>query len=497
MTAAVFLAFGLALAGAEPGWSPGPAIEPGGVGLTWFEERVDADHPCCERRFRVVDGDLAGPRGRLRILLDGARPNWSPPEWWTMSPPALSWRAAGPIELEAQATAAETAELGPVALLRLKLAARTDTQAELSIGFVTDAGYPARFPPVAPGGEYALLDAVAVGNGQVLYQFPRAPAMVREARLGRPYDGPFRRSALDLGPTDPLGLVRYPVRLGPRQAAALVFRLPSEPLPPDRAEAAARLDFDQTMLRERDRWAAYQNAQPALELGEARLDRLLAAAAVRLRAWEGWRPPELIGAEALLSAHLTDGLVVRETGAGRLLHVALSLRRGRVLLRRRRGREAAEALVAVAGLADESGALPDAVAAGVVRYPFNRWGQPAERDNLSELLALAAELLALPEDDGLTLLAGVPADWLGPGRRLSARRLPTPYGPVDLTVQAGDDALRVDLPTAPAGPARVAVPAGFDGARATADGRPCPMAGDRLVVPAGAAVLILPRGEAG
>ncbi len=243
----------------------------------------------------------------------------------------------------------------------------------------------------------------------------------------------------------------------------------------------------------------YHDAQPEIELGEARLDRLLAAAAVRLRAWDGWRPPDPAGAEVLLSAHLTDGLVVRETGGGRLLHVALSLRRGRVLLRRRRGREAVEALVAVAELADESDALPDAVAAGAIRYPFNRWGRPAERDNLSELLALAGELLALPEDDGLTLLAGVTPDWLVPGRRLLARRLPTPYGPVDLTVQAGDDALRVDLPTAFTTPARleVAVPAGFDGARATADGRPCPVAGGRAVVPAGAAVLVLPRGEGG
>ncbi|HSW45971.1 MAG TPA: hypothetical protein VLM89_10410 [Phycisphaerae bacterium] len=61
------------------------------------------------------------------------------------------------------------------------------------------------------------------------------------------------------------------------------------------------------------------------------------------------------------------------------------------------------------------------------------------------LLVWLRQLLILEHGGELDLLAGVPADWLAPGKRITVRRAPTWFGPVNLDIESAADANRVTV----------------------------------------------------
>jgi len=103
-------------------------------------------------------------------------------------------------------------------------------------------------------------------------------------------------------------------------------------------------------------------------------------------------------------------------------------------------------------------------------------------------------MLVREQDDDLHLLSAVSPAWLRPGESIELRGAPTAFGPVDMTVTAGDDRVTIDLPSefrnAPA-KLWVRVPWFYALEAAEVDGRPVTAEDGRLLIPQGTARLVL------
>ena len=68
--------------------------------------------------------------------------------------------------------------------------------------------------------------------------------------------------------------------------------------------------------------------------------------------------------------------------------------------------------------------------------PFRKVGDMPHNWASAEFIRLAIHLLALDRGDELHLLEGFPREWAGPGMITRLNGVATPFGPLDLTVQA-------------------------------------------------------------
>ena len=67
----------------------------------------------------------------------------------------------------------------------------------------------------------------------------------------------------------------------------------------------------------------------------------------------------------------------------------------------------------------------------------------------AEFIRLTIHLLALDRGDELHLLEGFPRQWAGPSMTTRLKGVATPFGPLDLTVQAAQDGKTATLEVKP------------------------------------------------
>ncbi len=344
---------------------------------TWQEPRGD-HRPPVDQGFRVTaEGHLACRRGRLVILLgDPLRPVVARAkrlvEGWL--PAATYDLAAGEATIQVQALATSLDGLpGEVGLLRLSVrAGAAPARVTLAVGYLPDAGYPARWPEHDLRTPYEFGDGCLLRDGQVVYTYPLLPGHRRLAVVEEAYGGAFSPRQVAALRSTPLGLVTYDLVVPARQSQALVFRLPSQPLSPALAlPVLRRIDHDEALLRVRALWSRWMETQPRLEVPEAKATEAALAGQVRLRArpWEQASPPPA-GAEAtrLLRAATERGLVVVRPDHGvDVLSPYLTARRARAAAAAGQPGAALTALYAVLLHSSAAHRFPDAVP--------GEWGQ--------------------------------------------------------------------------------------------------------------------------
>jgi hypothetical protein len=98
------------------------------------------------------------------------------------------------------------------------------------------------------------------------------------------------------------------------------------------------------------------------------------------------------------------------------------------------GRKAAQALYAFANHAAPT--LVWREEQSLKGEPFKKVGDMPHNWASAEFIRLTIHLLALDRGDELHLLEGFPREWAGPGMLTRLRGVATPFGPLDLTVQA-------------------------------------------------------------
>ena len=81
--------------------------------------------------------------------------------------------------------------------------------------------------------------------------------------------------------------------------------------------------------------------------------------------------------------------------------------------------------------------------------PFKKVGDMPHNWASAEFVRLTIHLLALDRGDELHLLEGFPHEWAGPGMLTGLSGVATPFGPLDLTVQADKDGKTVTLSVKP------------------------------------------------
>jgi hypothetical protein len=101
------------------------------------------------------------------------------------------------------------------------------------------------------------------------------------------------------------------------------------------------------------------------------------------------------------------------------------------------GRKAAEALYAFANHAAPTGVWREEQS--LHGEKFRKVGDMPHNWASAEFIRLTIHLLALDRGDELHLLEGFPREWAGPGMVTRLRGVATPFGPLDLTVQADRD----------------------------------------------------------
>ncbi|MCX6878107.1 MAG: hypothetical protein NTW21_30485 [Verrucomicrobia bacterium] len=81
--------------------------------------------------------------------------------------------------------------------------------------------------------------------------------------------------------------------------------------------------------------------------------------------------------------------------------------------------------------------------------PFKKVGDMPHNWASAEFIRLTIHLLALDRGDEMHLLEGFPREWAGPGMLTRLSGVATPFGPLDLTVQADQDGKNVVLAVKP------------------------------------------------
>jgi hypothetical protein len=81
--------------------------------------------------------------------------------------------------------------------------------------------------------------------------------------------------------------------------------------------------------------------------------------------------------------------------------------------------------------------------------PFKKVGDMPHNWASAEFIRLTIHLLALDRGDELHLLEGFPRAWAGPGMTTRLKGVATPFGPLDLTVQAAKDGKSLTLEVKP------------------------------------------------
>lgn len=81
--------------------------------------------------------------------------------------------------------------------------------------------------------------------------------------------------------------------------------------------------------------------------------------------------------------------------------------------------------------------------------PFKKVGDMPHNWASAEFLRLAIHLLALDRGDELHLLEGFPREWAGPGMLTRLNGVATPFGPLDMTLQADAEGKTATLSVKP------------------------------------------------
>ncbi len=112
---------------------------------------------------------------------------------------------------------------------------------------------------------------------------------------------------------------------------------------------------------------------------------------------------------------------------------------------------------------------------------------------IAKTIEVLRNMLVREQDEDLHLLSAISPDWVRPGKKIEVRGEPSSFGPLDMTVSAGEEGITVDLPIAfRNAPARVwvRVPWFFALERAELDGEMVTPEEGRLLIPQGARRLV-------
>jgi hypothetical protein len=111
------------------------------------------------------------------------------------------------------------------------------------------------------------------------------------------------------------------------------------------------------------------------------------------------------------------------------------------------GRKAAQILYAFANHASPTGVWREEQS--LIGEKFRKVGDMPHNWASAEFIRLTIHLLALDRGDELHLLEGFPREWAGPGMVTRLRGVATPFGPLDMTVQADQKGQTVKLSVKP------------------------------------------------
>lgn len=111
------------------------------------------------------------------------------------------------------------------------------------------------------------------------------------------------------------------------------------------------------------------------------------------------------------------------------------------------GRKAAQILYAFANHASPTGVWREEQS--LIGEKFKKVGDMPHNWASAEFIRLTIHLLALDRGDELHLLEGFPREWAGPGMVTRLRGVATPFGPLDMTVQADKKGQTVKLSVKP------------------------------------------------
>ncbi|MBI5387424.1 MAG: hypothetical protein HZA90_22415 [Verrucomicrobia bacterium] len=111
------------------------------------------------------------------------------------------------------------------------------------------------------------------------------------------------------------------------------------------------------------------------------------------------------------------------------------------------GRKAAQILYAFANHAAPTGVWREEQS--LIGEKFKKVGDMPHNWASAEFIRLTIHLLALDRGDELHLLEGFPREWAGPGMTTRLNGVATPFGPLDMTVQADQDGKTAKLSVKP------------------------------------------------
>ena len=111
------------------------------------------------------------------------------------------------------------------------------------------------------------------------------------------------------------------------------------------------------------------------------------------------------------------------------------------------GRKAAQILYAFANHVAPTGVWREEQS--LIGETFRKVGDMPHNWASAEFIRLTIHLLALDRGDEMHLLEGFPREWAGPGMTTRLRGVATPFGPLDLTVQADQDGKTATLSVKP------------------------------------------------
>ncbi|MCC7493544.1 MAG: hypothetical protein IT204_14415 [Fimbriimonadaceae bacterium] len=446
------------------------------------------------------DGRLAGSQGSLLLLLgELPRPLAARAATWLgRGAPPLAWGGlVDDVSVQAQAVGQPLEALpGEVGLLRLVARARVASRLVVRLAWVADGGWGAAWPLAQPTARYTFHDGWLSRDGALCYTFPLLPGRTTAPTLDEPTRPEFSAAEVQALRASPLGVVRYELDLAPEKPQALVFRMPTQALSAALAvPLLRRLDFDETVLRQRAQEDAWRATAAALQVAEPKVAETWAALTLRHR---DWRPPALPSAASLAQRPLERGLVLLPAAAGPAwLSPWQTAQRGRLELAAGRPAAALAALYAVLLHSTASGQLADAVpAAWGLREAGYRWGVPDDSRPAAAWLALLGECLVAARDGRLDLGTALSPAWLQPGAVIRLERWPTAAGPLGYEVVATAAGCRVRLLQRPSGALRWRLPWCWPAASASAAGQPLratagwvdwPASENELVVAAGSA----------
>ena len=155
--------------------------------------------------------------------------------------------------------------------------------------------------------------------------------------------------------------------------------------------------------------------------------------------WAAWPYPSMAPTDPLVQSTMAASIAEQREGVGTyaggaFLHLYTGFRVWQTLLRAGDQVQPLEGLYATLAHLTSTG--------GGFETNLRPLGRRDARSNLAphawlsaEIVTLVHDLLARPQDGGLVVMGAVPGPWLAPGANTVVRALPTPYGPIDLTLE--------------------------------------------------------------